>query len=60
MTAQHVHHDHTHEPHCHSHGDHHHEHGPDCGHRAVQHGDHVDYVHDGHRHAAHGGHYDEH
>ena len=33
---------------------------PDCGHLAVPHGDHVDYVHDGHRHAAHGGHYDEH
>jgi zinc transport system permease protein len=37
-----------------------HEHGPDCGHVAVRHGDHVDYVHDGHRHAVHGGHYDEH
>lgn len=37
-----------------------HEHGPDCGHPAVPHGDHVDYVHDGHRHAPHGRHYDEH
>lgn len=37
-----------------------HEHGPDCGHIAVEHGDHVDYIHDGHRHAVHGGHYDEH
>ncbi|MDP9822452.1 metal ABC transporter permease [Nocardioides massiliensis] len=37
-----------------------HEHGPDCGHRAVPHGDHVDYLHDGHRHAPHGAHYDEH
>lgn len=37
-----------------------HDHGPDCGHVAVRHGDHVDYVHDGHRHAAHGEHYDEH
>lgn len=37
-----------------------HEHGDDCGHVAVPHGDHVDYVHDGHRHAAHGKHYDEH
>jgi len=37
-----------------------HEHGPDCGHRAVEHGNHVDYVHDGHRHAPHGEHYDEH
>jgi zinc transport system permease protein len=40
--------------------EHPHEHGPDCGHVAVPHGDHVDYVHDGHRHAAHGKHYDEH
>ena len=37
-----------------------HAHGPDCGHVAVVHGDHVDYVHDGHRHAVHGEHYDEH
>ena len=37
-----------------------HEHGDDCGHVAVPHGDHVDYVHDGHRHAPHGRHYDEH
>ena len=37
-----------------------HEHGPDCGHPAVPHGDHVDYLHSGHRHAVHGGHYDEH
>ncbi|HJH13529.1 MAG TPA: zinc transporter permease [Brevibacterium ravenspurgense] len=36
-----------------------HAHGPNCGHEAVQHGDHVDYVHDGHRHAEHGDHYDE-
>lgn len=40
--------------------DHTHEHGEDCGHVAVPHGDHVDYVHDGHRHAPHGTHYDEH
>jgi len=40
--------------------DHAHVHGDDCGHPAVQHGDHVDYVHDGHRHAPHGEHYDEH
>jgi zinc transport system permease protein len=37
-----------------------HVHGEDCGHLAVEHGDHVDYVHDGHRHAPHGEHYDEH
>ena len=39
---------------------HQHEHGDDCGHPAVPHGDHVDYIHDGHRHAPHGSHYDEH
>ena len=37
-----------------------HEHGVECGHPAIPHGDHVDYVHDGHLHAAHEGHYDEH
>lgn len=37
-----------------------HEHGPDCGHKAVPHGDHVDYLHDGHRHAPHKDHWDEH
>lgn len=41
-------------------GNHRHEHGPGCGHIAVEHGDHIDYIHDGHRHAVHGGHYDEH
>ncbi|MGN6251269.1 MAG: metal ABC transporter permease [Marmoricola sp.] len=40
--------------------EHAHQHGPGCGHLAVEHGDHVDYLHDGHRHAVHGGHYDEH
>ena len=40
--------------------EHGHEHGEECGHAAVPHRDHVDYVHDGHRHAAHGSHYDEH
>lgn len=40
--------------------EHPHDHGPGCGHLAVPHDDHVDYVHDGHRHAAHGAHYDEH
>ena len=39
---------------------HQHEHGLDCGHEAIPHKDHVDYVHDGHLHAAHEGHYDEH
>jgi zinc transport system permease protein len=40
--------------------EHRHEHGAACGHEAVPHGDHVDYVHDGHRHAVHGAHYDDH
>jgi len=39
---------------------HEHEHGPGCGHPAIEHDHHVDYLHDGHRHAPHGGHYDEH
>jgi zinc transport system permease protein len=39
---------------------HEHVHGPGCGHRVVEHGDHVDYVHEGHRHVAHADHYDEH
>lgn len=39
---------------------HHHAHGPGCGHAGVEHGDHIDYLHDGHRHAVHGAHYDEH
>jgi zinc transport system permease protein len=37
-----------------------HQHDPTCGHRAVRHGDHTDYLHEGHRHAAHADHYDEH
>lgn len=40
--------------------DHEHQHGDECGHLAVPHEDHVDYIHDGHRHAEHGSHYDEH
>jgi zinc transport system permease protein len=48
------------EPHTVVPEEHEHLHGPDCGHPAVRHGDHVDYVHDGHRHAPHGAHYDEH
>lgn len=37
-----------------------HVHGDDCGHPAVEHDDHTDYLHDGHLHAAHERHYDEH
>ena len=40
--------------------EHRHQHGPGCGHPAVEHGDHVDYLHDGHRHAPHADHYHEH
>jgi len=32
-------------PTCTIHKDHAHTHGPDCGHEAVPHGDHVDYIH---------------
>jgi hypothetical protein len=42
------------------HSDHPHVHGPGCGHTAVEHGDHVDYVHDGHLHHPHNDHVDEH
>jgi hypothetical protein len=41
-------------------GEHGHAHGEGCGHVAVPHGDHTDYLHDGGRHAGHEGHYDEH
>jgi hypothetical protein len=37
-----------------------HVHGPDCGHEAVPHGDHVDYLVDGRLHHAHDGHCDDH
>lgn len=37
-----------------------HTHGPNCGHTAIKHGDHVDYLHDGHLHHPHEDHYDEH
>ncbi len=37
-----------------------HVHGPSCGHPAVPHGDHLDYLVDGHLHHAHGAHCDNH
>lgn len=43
----------------HTHENHDHQHGPDCGHTAIQHHDHVDYLHDGHLHHEQDGHYDE-
>jgi len=44
---------------CKSHGADH-THGAGCGHDAVTHGDHTDYVVGGHLHHAHGGHCDDH
>ncbi len=37
-----------------------HRHGTGCGHEAVPHGDHVDYLVNGHLHFAHGAHCDDH
>lgn len=37
-----------------------HTHGPGCGHEAVPHGDHVDYLVDGRLHHPHDGHCDDH
>ena len=37
-----------------------HVHGPGCGHEAVPHGDHIDYLVDGRLHHHHGGHCDDH
>ncbi len=37
-----------------------HAHGPNCGHDAIPHGDHVDYVVSGHLHHPHAGHCDDH
>jgi hypothetical protein len=45
---------------CKIHDSHSHVHGEGCGHTAIQHGDHTDYVHDGHLHRKHGDHVDEH
>ena len=37
-----------------------HVHGVNCGHEAVPHGDHIDYLVDGHLHHPHGTHCDNH
>ena len=37
-----------------------HTHGPDCGHEAVPHGDHTDFLVNGHLHFAHETHCDDH
>jgi hypothetical protein len=42
------------------HEGHDHAHGPSCGHTAVRHDGHVDYLHDGCLHHVHGDHVDEH
>ena len=39
---------------------HEHTHGAGCGHVAIPHGDHVDYIHDGHLHRDHDAYWDEH
>ncbi|MCU1494714.1 MAG: threonine dehydratase [Acidimicrobiaceae bacterium] len=41
------------------HDRHAHAHGEGCGHLAIAHGEHMDYLHDGHSHHAHGEHWDE-
>ncbi|WP_146647219.1 hypothetical protein [Labilithrix luteola] len=43
-----------------THGTHTHTHGPSCGHKAIEHEGHTDYLHDGHMHHPHGDHVDEH
>jgi hypothetical protein len=45
---------------CNVHEQHSHTHGQDCGHKAVKHDDHTDYLHDGHLHHVHDDHVDEH
>ena len=37
-----------------------HQHGPNCGHEAVPHGDHIDYLVNGRLHHPHGDHCDDH
>jgi len=44
----------------HDHKNHPHQHGPGCGHPAVVHGDHVDYLHNGHLHHVDGAKVEEH
>lgn len=44
---------------CGAHGDEH-KHGANCGHQAVPHGDHIDYLVDGHLHHPDAGHCDDH
>ncbi len=43
-----------------THAEHAHHHGPTCGHVALKHGDHIDYLHDGYLHHQNGDAVDEH
>jgi hypothetical protein len=45
---------------CTQHQNHTHQHGPSCGHLAISHAGHTDYLHDGHLHHTHIDHVDEH
>ena len=45
---------------CQKHDAHEHKHGSNCGHQAIKHGDHTDFLHDGHLHHVHEDHIDEH
>ncbi len=45
---------------CTTHSAHSHVHGKACGHKAIRHEDHIDYLHDSHLHHPHDGHVDEH
>ena len=45
---------------CQAHQNHPHNHDANCGHTAVRHEGHTDYLHDGCLHSPHGDHYDEH
>jgi len=47
-------------PNCTPHNEHIHEHGPACGHTAVDHNGHTDYLQHGHLLHPHGDHYDLH
>lgn len=47
-------------PACRTHQGHAHTHGAGCGHIAIQHDGHTDYLHEGHLHHPHGDHVDDH
>ena len=45
---------------CQQHEGHKHQHGPKCGHTAIEHEGHLDYLHDGHLHHQNGNGLEEH